>query len=118
MATNSDNPYNVPPNFAPYGNSGVGPQNPNAGNTGEPWGAQYASYGLRGQRNGVLQSAIVAVERDAQHMTATFYRGIPGDEKAVYYDLLTPQTYMRGTVAQPENSQNISGPVQPLSIRP
>ena len=122
MPKNTDNPYDNPYIFAPFGNSGVGPQNPDAGATstmtGGSFGEQKDYYGLVGQRNGLVTYGQTNTIRTGNAQTANFYRGVVQDETAFQGGILTPQTYMRPTVPPSQESRTVAGPVAAMVFRP
>lgn len=100
--------------FTPYG-SQINNGSPGAGDTGEPWGAQYSSYGMPGALGAGAQNAIARVIGIARAL-APRYDGLP-DNRAVYYNVASPMQYLRSTGPEPAQvSDYYSGPVAPMAF--
>lgn len=95
----------------PYNEPGFGATDPNQGNTGEPWGAQYASYGEPSPRGAMIQSALLWRIKNAAGKAIGQYSGFP-QWNTVSYGIVTPMTYLRTTGPAPNQVSNIdNGPV-------
>jgi hypothetical protein len=112
------NQYN-PPRYkdpTPYNEPELTVGDPNRGNTGDPWKAQYASYGEPTPRGFHIQFQLLKHLPRAARLATNQYSGFP-QWRSVNYGIVTPMQNLRTTGpqgAQPSNVAN-SGPVTDMA---
>lgn len=103
-------------NLPAYSEPGYGPQNPRAGDTGDPYGGTvYSSYGTPNPYGRNINNRLLAHLGRAGALVTTQYAGFP-QWNYVGYGILTPMAHLRTTGPEPAQQSDVNnGPVSNMS---